>query len=246
MARQGIFQKLERSLIKSFVYICEGLVLVHRHFFKPRNVSNNIRILQTNMKATLSILILLIITNFGFSQNSTTNFEQKLYDEAISKINALDYLDIDNIQIENIEIESKEVIEYKLKVRQKINTEALEIFNKILDTLPNTKLLNKINYQIARIYFEEKNTKLASELYEKILKNSDPITDGYENEIRNSICRTLSKIYIENNDYVTALKYLEESKKYKIKFDCGNSAIESSKELEDLYQICQEGINKKK
>ena len=39
MARHGIYQKLERFLIKSFVYICKGLVLVHRHFLKPRNVS---------------------------------------------------------------------------------------------------------------------------------------------------------------------------------------------------------------
>jgi tetratricopeptide (TPR) repeat protein len=193
------------------------------------------------MKTTLSILILLVITNFGFSQNSTTNFEQKLYDEATSKINALDYL-----EIENTEIESKEVTEYKIKVRKKVNAEALDIFNKILDTLPKTKLLNKIHYQIARIYFEDKNTKLASEFYEKVLKNSDPITDGFENEIRNSICLTLSNIYIENNDYEKALKFLEESKKYKIRFDCGNSAIESSKEFENLYQICREGINKKK
>jgi len=41
MARYGIYQKLERSLIKSFCYICEGLVLVHRHFLKPRNVKCN-------------------------------------------------------------------------------------------------------------------------------------------------------------------------------------------------------------
>jgi hypothetical protein len=41
MARLGIYQKLERFLIKSFFYICEGLVLVHRHFLKPRNVVCN-------------------------------------------------------------------------------------------------------------------------------------------------------------------------------------------------------------
>ncbi|MCB6062364.1 hypothetical protein, partial [Flavobacterium psychrophilum] len=29
---------MERFLIKSFVYICKGLVLVHRHIMKPRNV----------------------------------------------------------------------------------------------------------------------------------------------------------------------------------------------------------------
>jgi len=51
MARQGIYQKLERFLIKSFVYICEGLVLVHRHFMKPQNVScNSIRAERKNLK----------------------------------------------------------------------------------------------------------------------------------------------------------------------------------------------------
>ena len=41
MARHGIYQKLERFLIKSFCYICKGLVLVHRHFMKPRHVASN-------------------------------------------------------------------------------------------------------------------------------------------------------------------------------------------------------------
>ena len=33
--------EIRKVLIKSFVYICEGLVLVHRHFLKPRNVGGN-------------------------------------------------------------------------------------------------------------------------------------------------------------------------------------------------------------
>ena len=33
--------EIRKVLIKSFVYICEGLVLVHRHFLKPRNVTRN-------------------------------------------------------------------------------------------------------------------------------------------------------------------------------------------------------------
>jgi hypothetical protein len=54
MARLGIYQKLERFLIKSFCYICEGLVLVHRHFMKPRNVGSNF------MKKQTTIFLLLI------------------------------------------------------------------------------------------------------------------------------------------------------------------------------------------
>ena len=53
MARHGIYQKLERFLIKSFVYICEGLVLVHRHFMKPQNVSGNAKPKQGTMKPEL-------------------------------------------------------------------------------------------------------------------------------------------------------------------------------------------------
>ena len=54
MARHGIYQKLERSLIKSFVYICEGLVLVHRHFMKPRNVVRHFK--NDNSKNSLTKL----------------------------------------------------------------------------------------------------------------------------------------------------------------------------------------------
>ena len=48
MARYGIYLKAEGFLIKSFGYICEGLVLVYRHFMKPQNVSCNIRKQQYN------------------------------------------------------------------------------------------------------------------------------------------------------------------------------------------------------
>ena len=58
MARHGIYQKLERLLIKSFVYICEGLVLVHRHFLKPRNVVTNS--LENRRKKKISEFILKI------------------------------------------------------------------------------------------------------------------------------------------------------------------------------------------
>ena len=43
MARYGIYLKAEGFLIKSFGYICEGLVLVYRHFMKPQNVGGNLK-----------------------------------------------------------------------------------------------------------------------------------------------------------------------------------------------------------
>jgi len=48
MARYGIYLKAEGFLIKSFGYICEGLVLVYRHFMKPQNVTCYVRTTAQN------------------------------------------------------------------------------------------------------------------------------------------------------------------------------------------------------
>jgi tetratricopeptide (TPR) repeat protein len=197
------------------------------------------------MKTIFNLFGLLLITNFVFSQNIVTPFEQELYDSATSRINALDYLDIE----EGIKNESPEVVKFASKVKQKVTTEALDIFNQLLDTIPTTKLLNRINYDIARMYYRNGNTKIASEYFVKVLDNNDIINLKYEsdeNYTRNRICRTLAEIAIENKDYTTALKFLEDSKKYKIKFGCGNAAEESSEEIEKLYMICNNGIKEKK
>ena len=197
------------------------------------------------MKTIFKLFGFLLITNFGFSQNIITPFEQELYDRATSKINALDYLDIE----EGIKNESPEAVKFASKIKQKVTTEALDIFNQLLDTIPTTKLLNRINYDIARMYYRNGNTKIATEYFIKVLNNPDIINLKYEsdeNYTRNRICRTLAEIAIENKDYTTALKFLEESKKYKIKFGCGNAAEESSEEIEKLYMICNDGIREKK
>jgi len=56
MARYRIYQKRERFLIKSFLYICEGLVLVHRHFLKPHNVSDQLKKVE-KLKSTFLVTI---------------------------------------------------------------------------------------------------------------------------------------------------------------------------------------------
>ena len=66
MAKHGIYQKLERFLIKSFCYICEGLVLVHRHFMKPRHVVGNC---MTNITHKINLLWNRICYNFGINKS---------------------------------------------------------------------------------------------------------------------------------------------------------------------------------
>ena len=65
MARYGIYQKWKRYLIKSFSYICKGLVLVHRHFLKPRNVSKHFIAANNNkiFKMKNYLLVLFVVLN---------------------------------------------------------------------------------------------------------------------------------------------------------------------------------------
>ena len=83
MARLGIYQKLERSLIKSFCYICKGLVLVHRHFMKPRHVSRYYK--KKTMKSLFSFLLIILINHAILSQSVLTDLSKiKLCETKIS------------------------------------------------------------------------------------------------------------------------------------------------------------------
>ena len=82
------------------------MVLVHRHFFKPRNVVRN------NMKKIIKIILCLIISNNIFGQNSVfklnLNDKSKLKNELSKSIgenwNLLEYTieDINNDKKEDI------------------------------------------------------------------------------------------------------------------------------------------------
>ena len=112
MARHGIYQKSERSLIKSFVYICEGLVLVHRHFLKPRNVScklKNEKMKKYSNYKHMKVIFIIIITLFSqvlmaqrsnkllfdYTNYSLTNI-LKVHNELVT-INSPFFLDYQNI-----------------------------------------------------------------------------------------------------------------------------------------------------
>jgi tetratricopeptide (TPR) repeat protein len=196
------------------------------------------------MKEIFKILVLFISIPI-FSQNEVSSFEQDLYDRALFKIDAVDYLDIQKVR----ENESLEVVKFVAKMEEKATNEAMELFQKILDTLPNTILLNKINYTKARLYNRQGDYKSAVEYYSKVLENPQFIKLGDEDEenyTRKNICIWLAEILIKTKDYENALKYLDESKKYKITHMCGNAAIDDGKKLDRLYSICKIQIKKKK
>lgn len=190
------------------------------------------------MKDLFKILILLI-SIAGFAQQRITSFEQQSYDKAIAVYNSLDYLVLE----EDMNSISLEVKDYISKVKQNVHSKTLELFNKLLDTLPNTKLLNRINYTRANIYNVEGENDLAILYYKKVLENPEFIyleSENEDNYFRRQIRIYLALIYIDKKECLEAEKQIELAKSYKVRYACGNSAIESNEELTALLNKCKE------
>ena len=208
---------------------------------KPRTLAI---ILESHMKITFKVLIYLI-AHFSFSQNTISTFEQDLYEKATARIDAIDNLNIrDGLKSEN-----PEVVKFATNIEQKAIKEALELFQKIFDTIPNTKLQNKIDYDLARLYSRSGNSKLAIEFFKKTIENEQSITlssEDEENYTRKNICIWLAKMLIEINDYKAAKIYIEKSKEYKVKYFCGNSYVEDSNQITKLLEICETELKKGK
>ncbi len=190
------------------------------------------------MKDLFKILILLISIS-GFAQQGITPFEQQAYDKAISVYHSLDYLVVE----EDGNATSTEVKDYIFKVKQNVYVKTIELFDELLDTLPNTKLLNRIYYNKANIYKDKGDLDLAVWFYKKVLENPEFIYVEAENEdnyYRRQICIYLALIYMDKKEYLEAEKEIELAKSYKVQYSCGNSAMESSEELIALLKKCKE------
>jgi tetratricopeptide (TPR) repeat protein len=191
------------------------------------------------MKRKIVILICLFSIK-GFSQ--VTAFEQNLYDEASIIQSSLYYADIES----GLNSNDPAVVTFATEIRDKITNRTLEIYQELLDTLPNTKLRNRIDYRRANIFRQNGNAQLAKQYYIKVLNNPEKIQfdENNENYDRNTICIQIAKILIEEKDFENAMRYLDESKKYQKIYMCGNAIIERRQELEKLYEICRSNLKK--
>jgi tetratricopeptide (TPR) repeat protein len=191
------------------------------------------------MRYLFKILILLIPIS-GFAQQRITSFEQQTYDKAIAIYHSVDYLELND----GLNSTNSDVKDYISKVKQKVYTKALNLFDELLDTLPNTKLLNRINYTRANIFNDEGEKDLAIMFYKKVIENPEFIyleSENEDNYFRRQIRICLALIYIDRKEYLEAEKQIELAKSYKVQYTCGNSSIESNEELTVLLKKCEEG-----
>ena len=185
MARHGIYQKSERFLIKSFGYICEGLVLVHRHFMKPRHVGRNYR--KMVLKRKIFILFIIAIVQSMSAQDDIEEKQFQLMKPMLFEMNQ-------KLFYENDFVSSTINPNYIPEWKKKIDLSNLDtIFNSIQkESLVEFEEHNfekqNIKYQNLKLitkYKDEKNSNLKFKI--EIIANSLKDKNNSEITFRNVI-----------------------------------------------------------
>lgn len=187
------------------------------------------------MKNIFQVSILFICLSC-FSQNDISHNEQKMFDEA-SIVKSTSMILLLEGGFEN---KNPEVAEFARKVQKRILENTLEIYQDMIDSFPKTKLLNRIRYEIAEIFRELGDLQSAKSYYIQVLQNPQSLNfscDNTESYYRNDICLILAKMFIDKNEYITALKFLDESKKYDDILKSSSPMMDSLPTFDKLYKI---------
>jgi len=202
---------------------------------------------------TRTYILIFFISLISFGQNVVTNQDEILF-ERTSAIESLSGELCLGCRGNKIELNKKDSlkIEYGTELEKQISEIAIENYTKLIDSFPKSKFVYKALMRKAENEFYLKKIVDAKNSYERILKsnelnsNSEYFYEVQEAYYKNSSAINLAEIYIAEKDYQKAIYYLDESKKYKVKYMCGNSYIEHSENLKRLYEVCETELKKAK
>jgi tetratricopeptide (TPR) repeat protein len=202
---------------------------------------------------TTTFFLFLLISIYSFGQNNVSNEDQILFERtsAIESISGELCLGCRGSK-ENLNQKDSLKIEIGTELEKQICEIAIENYSKLIDSFPKSKFVYKALMRKAENEFYLKKYTEAKISFERILKseelnpNSEYFYNVQEAYYKNSSALNLAEIYITEKNFEKAILYLNESKKYKVKFMCGNSYIERSENLKKLYDLCETELKKNK
>ena len=157
--------------------------------------------------------------------------DQGRVNEYADWVKGLDFVDIENSEIDDASFQAAEQSYLENKTNQ-----AISRFNEYIQQFPNGKQILKAHFYIAQIYFSEGNKEEAILHYEFVVSRE-------RNEFTEQSLARISQLYLEKEDYKTALPYLirlenEADFPQNIIFAQTNS-MKASYELEKYHEAVQ-------
>jgi hypothetical protein len=136
-------------------------------------------------------------------------------------------------------------------------------YRKLIDARPTTKNHHKF-YKLACALWEMSRLPEAEKMFLKIMDSRVPSLDAtyyhssdipgdtntntygygsFTSNYKNSVCRYLTKIYIEEKKFDKALRYIElADNEYPVSYSCGTGYRFDRNEVEGLLALCYEGL----
>jgi hypothetical protein len=159
--------------------------------------------------------------------------------------------DIENLDTTNVN--DKLVFKTLFEQKENILENSLEYFETLINDFPKSKLRYRSINNAAFVSMQLEYDDDAIKYFKKMInskandKEKGGVGDGLMQEpyalYKNRACINLAKIYIKDNKYSEAIKYLDLTKKYPYQHFCGNEYAWNDIRMAILYTNCYLGLN---
>ena len=193
------------------------------------------------MKITFSVLSFFSIL-FCFGQTNSLSYEEKLLDKAYTIENVIGYTSLDLLSEQTNTLLSG----YAKETKRQILSNAIEYYDTLIDSFPNSKLIYRAIIGKAFINYENEEYQKAKEGFLKINNAKDSLNSSSKNNeafTRFRIAINLAEIAVMDKEYENALVYLESSKNHKLRYMCLNAYYDDHAKYNYLKAKAYLGLN---
>lgn len=199
-------------------------------------------------------LLMIIIANPALSQESDEAV--KLFDKGNVLLDLYFYdLEIEQElkEVDTTIPENQKTYQYLLQLKEDILNKSLGYFEEVIENFPDSDLkfraINNAAYIENLLGYNEEAISYYKMILESEADDLEPggIGEGIMAEpyamYKNRACKSLAEIYIQEKNFVYALKYLNLTKKYPYRHFCGNEYAADDIYMSTLYTKCYIGLN---
>lgn len=197
-------------------------------------------------------LLLLLVGQLTFGQTRSIQRDELLFEKGLLLQQLIDE-ELDLNRTINSKDNIKTKTEYAMEIKETILEKALECYQELIDSFPNSKLLYRTLNNKGFIELELDDIDEAKKTFLSILDGkaddkekggigSGIMAEPYSN-YKNRASKALANIYIKEKNYKDAVKYLDLTIKYPYRHFGGNEYAADDIYMSELYAKCYIGLN---
>jgi tetratricopeptide (TPR) repeat protein len=203
------------------------------------------------MKKLRTIFIFILFGQITFAQDNSVQKDFLLFEKGYTLQTLVDE-DLELNDVINSSDSSTSEKDFAEEIKEIILERALENYQELIDSFPNSKLLYRAMNNKGYIELDLDDIEEAEKTFKKIIDSEADdeeiggpglglMSEPYTN-YKNRAAKALANIYLEKEDFAEALKFLDLTKKYPYYHFCGNEYEADEIYMSTLYAKCYIGL----